>query len=102
MMRMMIVTKVISLSSLSPEEESALKTILDLILPFSAPDLNTLASHYLRHGYDRDFLIKFFLEEVKKDPLSSIRLRLIYAELDRVYREGLQNVRSVSTGHIEF
>lgn len=73
-------------SSLNESEEKALKEILELIVPYGLDLRISDVKGYLMHGFQREKFIEKLLQGARDDPLTSAKLRLIYAHMDIVYR----------------
>ena len=76
--------------SLSDAEETVLREIADLIMPFYNPLENVSVRDvlkYLRQGFERDELIERVVKEARSDPLVCVKLRLIYSKLEECYKE---------------
>ena len=80
------------LKPLNDREKEALRSILGMVVPYTIDISMGDVRKYLFEGYNRDEVIERILNETSHDPLTTVKLRLIYAELDRCYRIEAENV----------
>ena len=74
------------MSSITSDEIASIREILDQLMPYDLDIKIKDVMGYLKGGFNREEYIERMVQGAKDDPLMSIKLKLIYAELDRLYR----------------
>lgn len=74
------------MSSLSSDEVESVRKIIDMVMPFDLDVRLRDVTSYLTKGFDRQKYIERMVQGAINEPLMQVKLKLIYAELDRLYR----------------
>ena len=84
---------------LSPDEIEALRSILDMVVPYTINFSLNDVRKYLFEGYNREDAIKKIINDASHDDLTSAKLRLIYFQLDKCYRIRSKDVSPSTPDH---